>query len=344
MTSVRDNAKSPQRIPIAGRFYKCTRTRILGGGRWRMSKCNPQAPGAVVMIRPHHFFANPQTQGDNAFQVTGLPEEQEALASAAYQQVTAAANALEAYGIRVHIFEDEGSQTPDSVFPNNWFSTHSGGHVAIYPMYAENRRQERRGDIIDMLKMQYRVQDVVDYSGLEHDDIYLEGTGAMVLDHIERVAYAVHSRRTNALALERFCSHFNYEPMLFDACDSSGTAVYHTNVLMCIGTEFVMMGTHMISNTRRKEEIINRFNQSGREVIHLSEQQIAHFCGNALELQGASQRLLALSKQAYDALTPAQITLLERSVSLLPLDVSAIEAAGGSVRCMLAGIHLSPRT
>lgn len=311
-----------------------------------MKKRNPQAPSAVIMIRPHHFYANPQTLADNAFQASATTNATATAAvdGQAYAQVTAAAKALQAYGIGVHIFEDEGSHTPDSVFPNNWFSTHSGGHVAIYPMYAENRRQERRGDIIDMLKKQYRVQDVVDYSGLEHDAIYLEGTGAMVLDHIERVVYAVQSKRTNALALERFCSHFNYEPMLFDASDSTGTAVYHTNVLMCIGTEFVMMGTDMISNPKRKKEIINRFTESGREIIHLSEHQIGHFCGNALELQGASQRLLALSKQAYDVLTPGQITLLQRSVSLLPLDVSAIEAAGGSVRCMLAGIHLSPRT
>ena len=259
------------------------------------------------------------------------------------EQVSQAAKTLEEQGIRVHIFEDESHQTPDSVFPNNWFSTHSGGHIAIYPMYAPNRRHERRGDIIDMLKNLYRVQDVTDYSGLEQDQIYLEGTGAMVLDHIERVAYAVLSNRTNPLALERFCSHFNYEPMLFDAADEKGVAVYHTNVLMCIGTDFVMLGSDMIPDPIRRNEIIARFKESGREVLELSAHQIAQFCGNALELQSDTQRLLALSQRAFDALTSSQKSILEKSVTLLPLEVSAIEIAGGSIRCMLAGVHLAAR-
>ncbi|QHJ10924.1 hypothetical protein FX988_01146 [Paraglaciecola mesophila] len=315
-----------------------------------MSKRNPQAPSAVIMIRPHYFYANPQTEGDNAFQRLASDEAKIAqltsdvsLRKQAYAQVTHAAEILNSHGIRVHIFEDETQETPDSVFPNNWFSTHSGGHIAIYPMYAENRRKERRSDIIDMLKQEYRVQDVIDYSGLEHDKLYLEGTGAMVLDHIERVAYAVQSNRTNPLALERFCSHFNYEPMLFDATDENGVAVYHTNVLMCIGTDFVMLGSDMIGDESRREEVIARFKESGRDVIVLTSEQIADFCGNALELQSTHHRLLVLSQRAYDALTSAQRDRLEKSVTLVPLDVSAIETAGGSIRCMLAGIHLAAR-
>ncbi|MBA6364586.1 amidinotransferase, partial [Colwellia sp. BRX8-8] len=192
----------------------------------------PQAPNAVVMIRPHHFFPNEETKQDNSFQSTELVN-QEQIKTLAFDQVTSAATILAAEGVVVHLFEDEGLETPDSVFPNNWFSTHSGGQVAIYPMYAKNRRKERRTDIIAMLKQQYRVQVVFDYSGLEYDDIYLEGTGAMVLDHIERIAYAVSSKRTDSHVLERFCAHFNFEPMVFDAQDKKGTRVYHTNVLMC---------------------------------------------------------------------------------------------------------------
>lgn len=315
-----------------------------------MNMRNPQAPSAVIMIRPHHFYANPQTQGDNAFQaLAGDNAESVAqmtttpLDSLAFQQVSTAAKKLEEQGIRVHIFEDESYATPDSVFPNNWFSTHSGGHIAIYPMYADNRRIERRSDIINMLKQAYRVQDVIDYSGLEQDQLYLEGTGAMVLDHIERVAYAVQSNRANPLALERFCSHFNYEPMLFDAKDENGVAVYHTNVLMCIGTDFVMLGGDMVTSDTRRNEIIARFEGSGREVIYLTEQQVTEFCGNALELQSDTQRLLALSLRAYNALNSQQRGILEKSVTLLPLDVSAIETAGGSIRCMLAGVHLASR-
>ncbi|MBB6544951.1 citrulline utilization hydrolase CtlX [Thalassotalea piscium] len=302
----------------------------------------PQAPNAVVMIRPHHFCPNEETLKDNSFQSTA-PFDKAQVKKLAYEQITAAENTLKAEGISVHIFEDTGTETPDSVFPNNWFSTHTGGHIAIYPMYANNRRKERRSDIIELLKKQYRVQDVIDYSGLEYDNIFLEGTGAMVLDHIERVAYAVRSKRTDTHVLERFCSHFNFEPMVFDAQDSAGIPVYHTNVLMCIGSDYVMAGFDMITNVERRNEIIHRFESSGKKVIYLTEQQISAFCGNALELKGTNERILALSSTAYNALTQAQKAVLEQCVKLVPLEVSAIELAGGSVRCMLAGIHLSKR-
>ncbi len=302
----------------------------------------PQAPSAVVMVRPHHFSPNKETQNDNSFQSTQAFNSA-AIKQLAFEQATQAAKTLESQGITVHIFEDNTSTTPDSVFPNNWFSTHTGGQIAIYPMYAKNRRKERRVDIIETLKAQYRVQDVIDYSGLEYDNLYLEGTGAMVLDHVERVAYAARSKRTDSHVLERFCSHFNFEPMLFDAENKEGIPVYHTNVLMCIGSDYVMAGFDMITNNDRKFEIINRFKRAGKQIIALSESQIEAFCGNALELQAQSTRILALSERAYKALNTEQITLLEKSVKLVPLDVSAIELAGGSVRCMLAGIHLSKR-
>mgnify|MGYP000630674695 FL=1 len=303
---------------------------------------HPQAPSAVVMIRPHHFCPNEETKQDNSFQARQAVDSQQ-IKALAFEQASKAGEVLETEGVRVHTFEDATTGTPDSVFPNNWFSTHIGGHIAIYPMYAKNRRKERRADIIELLKKQYRVQDVIDYSGLEYDEIYLEGTGAMVLDHIERVAYAARSKRTDSLALERFCAHFNYEPMLFDAQDSTGTSVYHTNVLMCIGSDFVMAGFDMIKDQVRRSEIIQRFENAGKRIVYLSEQQINAFCGNALELHGNNGRILALSAKAYSALTQEQVATLEQSVKLVPLDVSAIELAGGSVRCMLAGIHLSRR-
>ena len=302
-----------------------------------------QAPGAVIMIRPHHFSPNKETAKDNAFQKTGEEFSQYDITQSAYQEASAAAKKLESVGVKVHIFEDEGTETPDSVFPNNWFSTHPGGHVAVYPMFAENRRLERRYDVIEMLKQEYRVQDIIDYSGLEPDGLFLEGTGAMVLDHIERVAYAIKSNRTDPVALERFCTHFNYEPMVFDALDEGGTPIYHTNVLMCIATDFVMIGVDMISDKHRSAEIVGRFKSSGRNVIMLTNQQIANFAGNALELQSDNGRVLALSSRALNALTKDQLEVIERSVSLLPLDIPTIELAGGSVRCMLAGVHLLPR-
>ena len=303
-----------------------------------------QAPKSVVMIRPHQFTPNPQTAADNAFQSAADQNAAQAIAKAAYGEVTAAAERLQAQGVRVHLFEDRGErETPDSVFLNNWFSTHAGGHVAVYPMFALNRRRERRSDIIEMLKAEYRVQDVIDYSGMEQDDLFLEGTGAMVLDHLARVAYTARSKRADPVLLERFSTHFNFEPMLFDTADASGRPVYHTNVLMCVATEFALLGTSLLTDRQRAAQVVARLKESGREVIALSAAQIAEFAGNAIELTGLDGRILALSQRALASLQAEQINRIERTARLLPLDVPTLEMAGGSVRCMIAGIHLSPR-
>ncbi|NLG20195.1 MAG: amidinotransferase [Actinomycetales bacterium] len=304
-----------------------------------------QAPHAVVMIRPHRFTPNPETAADNAFQVAA-PGDPRALAESAYQEVTRAAEILESAGITVHLFDDEDATRPDSVFPNNWFSTHAGGRVALYPMYAPSRRTERRPDIIEMLKEQYRVQDVIDYSGLEYDDIFLEGTGAMVLDHVSRIAYTARSRRADPVVLERFCTAFGYEPMAFDAADGDGTPIYHTNVLMCIAADFVLIGLDMITDPQRRQVVAQRLSgrRGTRPVINLSPRQIHDFAGNAIELEGHDgERFLALSTRAAATLTDEQREIIERTCTLLPLDVPTIELAGGSVRCMVAGIHLDAR-
>lgn len=305
----------------------------------------PQAPAAVVMVRPHHFTPNPQTAADNAFQRMDAGLTASAVARQAYAEVTEAARTLEQHGGRVHLFEDEQpGRTPDAVFPNNWFSTHAGGHVALYPMYSPNRRLERRSDVIEMLKAQYRVQDVIDYSGLEPDGLFLEGTGAMVLDHIARVAYTARSNRANPIALERFATHFNYEPLAFDAVDAQGRAVYHTNVLMCVATEFALVGLELIPDASRRAHVRQRLEETGREVIALTAAQIGEFAGNALELSNGRERLLALSNRALASLSADQVQYIERSARIVPLDVPTIELAGGSVRCMLAGIHLAERS
>jgi hypothetical protein len=314
----------------------------------------PQAPSDVVMVRPHHFHPNPETAADNSFQNPYPSDRAGQPASATHQsnrwselalkEVTQAVQRLREGGVTVHLFEDQGERnTPDSVFPNNWFSTHSGGHVALYPMYATNRRRERRSDVIEMLKAQYRVQDVIDYSGLEQDNLFLEGTGAMVLDHIDRVAYAALSRRTSEVLLERFCTHFNYEPMAFPTLGGHEQPVYHTNVMMCIGTRFALVGLSLITDVQRRQAVADRLRASGREVIELSADQIAHFAGNALELTGTKGSLLAISQRAIKSLGADQRAALEKYTRLLPLQVPTIELAGGSVRCMLAGIHLARR-
>jgi hypothetical protein len=306
----------------------------------------PQAPSDVVMVHPHHFHPNPETAADNSFQNPQHSDAQHTnhWATPALQEVTQAAQRLREAGVTVHLFEDHGEKnTPDSVFPNNWFSTHSGGHVAIYPMCAPNRRRERRSDVLEMLKTQYRVQDVIDYSGLEQDGLFLEGTGAMVLDHIDRVAYAALSQRTSEVLLERFCTHFNYEPMAFPTLGGQDKPIYHTNVMMCIGTRFALVGLSLITNVRRRQMVMDRLRAGGRELIELSDAQIVNFAGNAIELTGSQGSLLALSDRAMKALSPAQRQALERHTRLLPLQVPTIELAGGSVRCMLAGIHLARR-
>lgn len=300
---------------------------------------NVQAPSAVVMIRPHHFQSNPQTRADNSFQTVATGAD---VARRARKEFDNAVVSLRTAGVDVHVFEDDNTETPDSVFPNNWFSTHSGGHVAIYPMFAPNRQAERRADVIDMLKRDYRVQDVIDFSGLEADGLALEGTGAMVLDHMDRVAYTVQSNRADPVILERFCTHFNYEPISFEARNRHGARVYHTNVLMGIGTEFALVCLNMIVDPNRRATVRERLQQSGRVVIDLSEDQIEAFAGNVLELTG-NDRVLALSDTALAVLRTDQIRAIEGSATLLPLSIPTIETAGGSVRCMLAGVHLTRR-
>ena len=303
-----------------------------------------QSPSAVVMVRPHHFAPNPQTLSDNGFQpsVDGLDES--SFAASAYDEVSRAAAALEAAGVTVHLFEDETGHRPDSVFPNNWISTHSGGHIALFPMFTPNRRTERRADIVELLKTTYRVQDVIDYSGLEYDDVFLEGTGAMVLDHESRIAYATRSNRADPVALERFCTNFGYEPMVFEASDARSIPIYHTNVMMAVATEFALVCLDAITSSVRRGEVAERLAcRNRRAVIELSMAQLDEFCGNVMELEGRDGRVLALSRRAFDALTDDQRAVIERSARLLPLDVPTIELAGGSVRCMLAEVHLDPR-
>ena len=308
---------------------------------------NLQAPGAVVMVRPHRFTPNPQTAHDNTFQSTDARSKTSLttnFAEKGYQEVTLVAQRLRDAGVEVHLFEDLGKlDTPDSVFPNNWFSTHSGGHIALYPMFAPNRRRERRYDIIDMLKADYRVQDVIDYSGLEADGLFLEGTGAMVLDPVERVAYACLSRRTSEVVLERFCTHFNYEPMAFPTLGEANKPIYHTNVIMCIASQFALLGSDLITDAQRRQAVEKRLTGSGRELVLLTTEQIAAFAGNAMELRGRSGNVLAMSSKGVNSLHANQRKTIEKYASILALPVPTLELAGGSVRCMLAGVHLVRR-
>ena len=308
-----------------------------------------QAPSAVILIRAERFTPNPATAADNAFQGDAPAGQSDDDTSArALAEMDALAEALRSAGVRVHVFADADHPRPDSVFPNNWLSTHSGGYVAVYPMYASNRRHERRSDVLEMLKSTYRVQTIVDYSGLEPDGVFLEGTGAMVLDHVSRVAYTARSHRADIAVLERFCADFNYEPMAFDAVDSDGVPVYHTNVIACVGTEVALIALEMIPDETRRDQVRERLSVNGRRVVEITEEQVREFAGNAVELRGRTSKgkrgyIMAMSARAHRSLRPEQVAAIEEHCEIVAVDIPTIELAGGSVRCMIAGIHLDQR-
>ena len=304
-----------------------------------------QAPSHVVLVRPHHFRPNPQTAADNAFQhLLDAPAAETARRAAA--EVDGLAEVLEAAGVGVTVVDDEGTATPDSVFPNNWLSTHADGTLALYPMYAPNRRAERRPDLIERLRERFAVHRVVDYSGAELEGRFLEGTGAMVLDHVDRIAYACRSRRLDPDLFEAVCADLGYEPLLCAASDADGVPVYHTNVLMSVGTEIALVGSEMIRDAEQRARVLESLRRSGRKILELSEAQVHGFAGNCLEVLGGlsgEERFLVMSTQAAAQLTPAKRRRIERSCRILTAPVPTIEAAGGSVRCMIAGIHLPQR-
>ncbi|WP_262339893.1 citrulline utilization hydrolase CtlX [Idiomarina sp. OT37-5b] len=293
-----------------------------------------QSSDTVVMVRPHHFRSNPETLADNTFQSVSQAND---VAQKAYDEVTDVANTLREQGITVHLFEDETTYTPDSVFPNNWFSTHASGELVLYPMFSNNRRKERRADIIEFLQSHYKYSTTLDLSGLEQKEQFLEGTGAIVFDHQAKLAYAARSKRMHEAALNSLCERLGYQPVVFDASNSAGTPVYHTNVIMAVGTEFVMVALDMIEEKAR-QRVITAIQHSGKALIDLSETQIAQFAGNTLELDSKNGKLLALSTTAVEALTNEQKIHLAQWVKLVPMPVPTIELGGGSIRCMLAQV------
>ena len=293
------------------------------------------------MIRPHRFFSNPETAADNAFQRETAAEDAEKISRRALEEFDNAVRSLREAGVTVHVFDDTAtSEKPDAIFPNNWFSTHEDGRIVLYPMYSPVRRRERRTDIIDALQKNYRVTDVVDYSNYETRDLFLEGTGSLVLDHQNRIAYVSLSKRSHPELVQKFCSDFDYEPVVFESASSDGRPIYHTNVMLCLGSNFALVGSEMITDSAAREKVRDRLKASGKEVIELSRNQIENFAGNALELRGAKGMLLILSERAATNLSPEQRATIEKDATLLPLSLPTIEFAGGSARCMLAEVFL----
>ena len=296
------------------------------------------------MIRPYRFYPNPETAADNAFQRAVEAGELPEISRQAREEFDAAVETLRTEDVTVRVVDDTATpEKPDAVFPNNWFSTHHDGRIALYPMYSAARRRERRHDVVDELRKHYQVSEVIDYSSCEEQGHCLEGTGSLVLDHGNKLAFASLSQRTHPEVLERFCTDFGYEPVKFRSLSSDGRPVYHTNVIMCIGTEFALVGLDMITEEAERTGVQNLLQSTGREVIELSERQIADFAGNAIELHNAREKLLVLSARAAAALRGKQRDKIERFARLLPLELPTIELAGGSARCMMATIHLPLR-
>jgi len=304
-----------------------------------------QSTNSVLMVRPCRFYPNPETAADNAFQAR-VDCAADALSAVAQKELDAAVQTLRAADVNVHVFEDTAKpEKPDAVFPNNWISTHHDGRIALFPMYSALRRRERRQDIVGELRKHYRVNEVIDYSAFEKQGCCLEGTGSLVLDHPNKIAYVSLSNRSNSKMIRRFAEDFSYEPVTFTSIGPDDQPIYHTNVMMCIGTAFALVGLEMIRNKSERQRVRARLQRSSKDIVELSPDQIANFAGNAIELHDThGEKLLVLSERAIRALTGEQRARLTRYVRLVPLELPTIELGGGSARCMIATIHLAPQS
>jgi hypothetical protein len=301
-----------------------------------------QSASAVLMIRPANFGANPETAASNAFQKSG--ESGAGPQARALAEFDALVEALRKAGVVVEVFEDRSEPvTPDAVFPNNWVSFHADGSAWLYPMLALNRRWERRSDILEALKAErgYSLGEINDLSFSELDGRYLEGTGSLVLDRANRIAYAGLSPRTDARLLQDWAERAGYEVVRFHARDTKGRPIYHTNVMLCIGSGFAL-GCFDCMDAPDRERVMQRLAETGHELVSISPYQVEAFAGNMLELRGRyGEVLIAMSSRAERALNPAQRAALEKHGRIVASAIETIEdCAGGSVRCMLAEIHL----
>lgn len=305
----------------------------------------PQTAPAVLMIRPAHFGANAETASSNFFQSASTPSAD--VTVTAQREFDALAHALATAGVRVHEYAGRADVTlPDEVFPNNWLSLHADGSVVLYPMLAQNRRRERRPALIAELRdvHGYRCVRLVDLTELETRGEYLEGTGSLVLDRPRRIAYACLSPRTTPGALAAFGRELGYTIKAFHAVDRAARPIYHTNVMLALGTRFAALCLQAIDEPREQAAVRASLAESGHEIIELDFAQLESFAGNLLELRGAQGPVIALSARALAALGEPQRRTLERHGALVPAAIDTIEnVGGGSVRCMLAEVALPHR-
>ncbi len=303
-----------------------------------------QTASTVLMVEPIAFSYNAQTAENNYFQV----EQKDAdIQTKALEEFNSFVDKLKSKGINVITVKDTlDPHTPDSIFPNNWVSFHSDGKVVLYPMFAPNRRVERRTDILETLKDKgFEITEIDDLSHFEDQEKFLEGTGSMIFDHDHKIAYGSVSLRLDEELFRQFCQKFGFRPVVFHSYQNAGDQrlpIYHTNVMMCVADKFVVICLDCIDDELEREKVQEVIKSTGKEIIEISEDQLQQFAGNMLQVQNeAGDKFLVMSETAYKSLTPAQIQNIEKYCEIIYSDLNTIETnGGGSARCMLAEVFL----
>lgn len=305
-----------------------------------------QTTNTILMIRPVQFRMNEQTAVNNYFQ-EDLDLKNAVINAKAQEEFDAFVEKLQAVGVHVIVVSDNKElDTPDSVFPNNWVSFHENGDVALYPMFAENRRKERREDILEHIEAQgFTIENIVDYTSAEKEGIFLEGTGSLLLDRVNKKAYCALSARADEDLFIEFCEDFEYTPVIFTAyqtVEGERKPIYHTNVMMCLAETFAVICLDSIDDKKERKNVLKHLKEDGKEVIVITEDQVANFAGNMLQVRGLdNKRFLVMSQAAHDSLTTAQIKSIEKHCDILSSSLETIETCGGgSARCMMAEIFL----
>ncbi|MFS4467086.1 citrulline utilization hydrolase CtlX [Maribacter sp. 2210JD10-5] len=305
-----------------------------------------QITNTILMIRPVSFRMNEQTAVNNFF-MEDLDVKNEAINKKAQKEFDDFVSVLRSKGVNVIVVQDtKEPDTPDSIFPNNWISFHANGTVGVYPMFAENRRNERRDDILNILEEKgFKIESVIDYTSAEADNLFLEGTGSILMDRVNQKAYCALSDRADEELFIEFCEDFDCFPVIFKAnqsVDGKRLPIYHTNVMMALGEDFVVICLDSIDDKKERKNVLDHLKKDGKEIIAITEEQMHHFAGNMLQVLGADdKRYLVMSSAAFNSLTKEQIKTITSHCEIIHSSLDTIETCGGgSARCMMAEIFL----